>query len=70
VELVRDRLAKTPADTETTAVHQLLREEGVLVGHSGFYKNVLRICPPLIITPEDGEFLVAALERAFARYAG
>ena len=68
VELVRDRATKVPADTETTRIHQLLREEGVIVGHSGFYKNVLRICPPLIFTREDADAVVAALGRALQRF--
>jgi len=67
VELVRDRATREPADRETTRVHQLLREEGLIVGHSGFYKNVLRICPPLVIAESDVETFAGAFERAFER---
>jgi len=67
VELVRDRATREPADRETARVHQFLREEGLIVGHSGFYRNVLRICPPLVIAETDVEAFAGAFERAFQR---
>lgn len=66
-ELVRDRKTREPADREASRVHHLLRDEGVIVGLSGFHKNVLRICPPLVVDGGDAEFFGQALDRAFAR---
>lgn len=68
VELVRSRAGKEPADIETARIHQLLREEGIIVGHSGFYKNVLRICPPLILDDADAIFFSNAMNKAFERF--
>ena len=66
-ELVRDRATKEPADREAARMHHLLRDEGVIVGLSGFHKNVLRICPPLVVDGADADFFGQALDRAFAR---
>jgi len=67
VELVRDRGTKEPALAETLEVLERLREAGVLVGKGGLAGNVLRIKPPLCITPEDADFAVAALDYALGR---
>jgi alanine-glyoxylate transaminase / (R)-3-amino-2-methylpropionate-pyruvate transaminase len=67
VELVRDRGTKEPAPAETLEVLERLRETGVLVGKGGLAGNVLRIKPPLCITPEDADFAVAALDYALGR---
>ncbi len=62
VELVRDRKTKEPANTETAQVLELARERGLLLGKGGFYGNVLRIKPPMCITTEDADFVVACLD--------
>jgi alanine-glyoxylate transaminase/(R)-3-amino-2-methylpropionate-pyruvate transaminase len=66
VELVRDRATKEPAGRETLDVLERLRELGVLVGKGGLAGNVLRIKPPLCLTPEDADFAVEALDHALA----
>ncbi|XP_074584580.1 alanine--glyoxylate aminotransferase 2 homolog 2, mitochondrial-like isoform X1 [Curcuma longa] len=53
VELVTDRLKKTPAKTEILHVMESMKDMGVLVGKGGFYGNVFRITPPLCFTKED-----------------
>lgn len=67
VELVRDRGTKEPAATEALEVLERLRDAGVLVGKGGLAGNVLRIKPPLCITPDDADFAVAALDYALER---
>ncbi|MCG8409435.1 MAG: aspartate aminotransferase family protein [Phycisphaerales bacterium] len=62
VELVRDRQTKEPANTEAAEILEAARERGLLLGKGGFYGNVLRIKPPMCITSEDAEFMVACLD--------
>jgi alanine-glyoxylate transaminase/(R)-3-amino-2-methylpropionate-pyruvate transaminase len=67
VELVRDRTSKEPATGETLEMLEQLRELGVLVGKGGLDGNVLRIKPPLCLTPEDADFAVEAMDYALSR---
>lgn len=64
VELVRDRKTKEPAKKETLAVLEAAREMGVLIGKGGLDGNVLRIKPPMCITPDDADFTLDVLDRA------
>jgi 4-aminobutyrate aminotransferase / (S)-3-amino-2-methylpropionate transaminase / 5-aminovalerate transaminase len=52
MELVRDRKAKTPADTETARILGAARERGLLLLRSGSHHNVIRTLMPLTI-PDD-----------------
>jgi len=62
MELVRDRKTKEPAREELAKFHEMLRENGVLVGKGGLYGNVLRIKPPLCITKADVDYAIAAMD--------
>jgi alanine-glyoxylate transaminase/(R)-3-amino-2-methylpropionate-pyruvate transaminase len=62
VELVRDRLTKEPASTETADVLELAKERGLLLGKGGLYGNVLRVKPPMCVTIDDADFLVTCLD--------
>jgi alanine-glyoxylate transaminase / (R)-3-amino-2-methylpropionate-pyruvate transaminase len=64
VELVRDRMTKEPANTETSDVLERCKERGLLLGKGGLFGNVLRIKPPMCITKDDAEFLVDCLDEA------
>ena len=64
VELVRDRKTKEPAATETARVMELCKDDGVLIGRGGFYNNVLRLTPPLVIDADDVQRALRALDRA------
>ncbi|MEZ0290874.1 MAG: aspartate aminotransferase family protein [Sulfolobales archaeon] len=63
VELVRDE-KKTPASQEAKRVKSLMRERGVLVGVGGIYGNVIRIQPPLVISYEQLDHVIRALDES------
>ncbi len=62
MEFVRDRRTKEPAKDETAAIHEGLKDVGVLAGKGGLYGNILRIKPPLCITKQDVDYAIAALD--------
>jgi alanine-glyoxylate transaminase/(R)-3-amino-2-methylpropionate-pyruvate transaminase len=65
VELVRDRAAKTPATAETAAVFEETRRQGIVVSKSGPFRSVLRMVPPLCLSPADVGPVLDALDRSF-----
>jgi 4-aminobutyrate aminotransferase-like enzyme len=66
VELVRDRESREPATLEAGIVLNAMRELGVLIGTTGRPGNVLKIRPPLVISREEAEVLISALDRVLA----
>ena len=70
VELVADRATKAPAAAQATKVRALCREAGVLVGVGGPAGNVVRIQPPLVISDDELDRAVDALDRALGEVAG
>ncbi|GJP48652.1 hypothetical protein CLOM_g7939 [Closterium sp. NIES-68] len=66
VELVTDRVAKTPAKAETLQAFERLKDLGVLVGKGGYHGNVFRIKPPMCFTKADADFLVDCLDLALS----
>lgn len=63
VELVRDRETLEPADAEAAAICERLRELGVIVLTTSERSNVLKIKPPLCLTAESADHVVAMLDR-------
>lgn len=59
-------VAPAPDSELASAVATKLRKAGIIVGVGGFYKNVLRIQPPLSITAEELEPAVEELEAAIS----
>lgn len=62
LELVRDRQTKEPAPAEAKIVRARMRERGILVGVGGIFGNVVRLQPPLSITPDECDRLAGTLE--------
>ena len=60
VELVRDRASKERAPELRDRLVAMAFERGLLVLGAG--RNVLRLCPPLIITRDQADFAVDTLE--------
>jgi 4-aminobutyrate aminotransferase len=65
VELVKDGGTKEPNPDGAAQVMETCKERGLLVGRGGFYGNVLRIAPPLVITEDDVARAVETLDHAF-----
>jgi 4-aminobutyrate aminotransferase/(S)-3-amino-2-methylpropionate transaminase len=66
-ELSYDRDPARPASKEAAAVVARCREERVLVLTAGPYGNVIRMLPPLVITDEELDRGLDAIERAVRR---
>jgi 4-aminobutyrate aminotransferase-like enzyme len=64
VELVLDRKTKAPAPAAAAQVMELCKDDGVLVGRGGYYNNVLRLTPPLVITADDVRRALTSLDKA------
>ncbi|MCS7386683.1 MAG: aspartate aminotransferase family protein [archaeon GB-1867-005] len=67
VELVRDRAEKTPAVKEAIKVRNYMRESGFLIGAGGAFGSTLRIEPPLMITKEQIDRALEALDQALKK---
>lgn len=66
VELVRDRDSLEPADAEAAAICERMRELGVIVLTTSERSNVLKIKPPLCLSVESADHVVAMLDRVLA----
>jgi 4-aminobutyrate aminotransferase-like enzyme/Ser/Thr protein kinase RdoA (MazF antagonist) len=67
IELVLDRVTKAPAPRETTRLINLLRDEGMLAGSEGIRGNIVKLRPPLIVTAQDIDYAIGALDRSLSR---
>ena len=62
VELVKDRTTKEPASAEAAELMELSKERGLILGKGGLYGNTMRIKPPMCITTDDADFLLAVVD--------
>ncbi len=62
VELVRDRVSKEPAVSETQELLDRTCRRQVLFGKGGLYGNVLRLKPPLCLTAADVDYALEVLD--------
>jgi len=62
VELVSDRVAKTPCAEATSRVVERARQLGVLLSTDGPDHNVIKIKPPMVFSQHDAERLVRVLD--------
>lgn len=62
IELVEDRVSKTPATSAAAALMEAARENRLLIGKGGMYGNVIRISPPLNISRADVDDFASRLE--------
>jgi 4-aminobutyrate aminotransferase-like enzyme len=66
IDLVKDRGSREPATVETGRAVNLLRENGVLIGSTGQYDNVLKIRPPMVFSRQNADFLLEKLSAALS----
>ncbi len=66
IELVKDRRSKEPATEETARVFEASRRHGLVLSKSGPHQSVLRMVPPLCLSPDDVENVAAGMEASFA----
>lgn len=66
VELVKDRVTKEPAKVEAATVMEEMKKRQVLIGKGGLFGNTLRIKPPMCITKDDSDYLVAMLDEVLS----
>ena len=69
VELVTDRVARTPANRETAMTVYRAFELGLVLFYVGVNSNVLELTPPLTLTREEAQLGIELLDRAFADVA-
>jgi 4-aminobutyrate aminotransferase len=64
IELVEDPATKEPSPARARSLLEAAKREGLLLGLGGHHRNVVRIGPSLLITPEELEEGVLRLRRA------
>ncbi len=52
VEIVTDKVSKTPASAYAKKIRQVCHQNGLLIEIGGHYSNVVRFLPPLVVTEE------------------
>jgi alanine-glyoxylate transaminase / (R)-3-amino-2-methylpropionate-pyruvate transaminase len=67
VELVKGLNSKEPNNVAAVDVLEHAKDMGLLIGKGGLYGNVLRIKPPMCITPADVDFALQVLDVAFSK---
>ena len=65
-ELVKNRETLEPAFEQAYSIAEKMREEGILIGSTGRFGNVLKIRPPLVFSRENADFLIEKLDKILA----
>ncbi|XP_028846907.1 ethanolamine-phosphate phospho-lyase [Denticeps clupeoides] len=63
VELVRDRVKRTPATAEAQDVIYKLKEERILLSADGPHRNVLKFKPPMCFSRQDADLAVQKIDQ-------
>jgi len=66
LDIVTDASSREPAPAVAAAIHEGLRDEGLILSRSGAYGNVLRLLPPMCIGREDVERVTNGLKKVCA----
>ncbi len=70
LELVEDRMSKTPSPQKTKAVLEAAKEENLLVGIGGLHGNVIRLGPSMLVTETEVQDALKRMGRALKRVDG
>lgn len=69
MDLVRDPATREPLSRDDLRqITSGLAEEGVLMGSTGRYGNILKLRPPLIFTRDNADQVLAAIDKVLGRY--
>jgi len=63
IELVKDHETLEPATNEALALAELMKREGVLIGATGRFGNVIKVRPPLVFSNDNADLLVEKLDK-------
>ena len=67
LDLVEDPLTKEPMHQDKLRhITTLLKDEGVMMGSTGRYDNILKIRPPLIFSQENADQALTAMDKVFS----
>ncbi len=69
IELVGDRASMAPAAERAVRVRTACRERGLIVGIGGFFGNVVRVQPPLVIDDDQLEEAAGIIDEALGATA-
>ena len=69
LEIVKDKKTKEPAPELAARITLAGCQNGVLLGKLGFYGNVIRIAPPLVIKEEEAEEAVDIICKVLKEYS-
>lgn len=64
IEIVKDKQSRTPVGPVRDRIVALAFERGLLLLGCG--ETTIRLCPPLIVTPEETEVALDILEECIA----
>ncbi|MFM8593174.1 MAG: aspartate aminotransferase family protein, partial [Chloroflexota bacterium] len=64
--LVHDRQTKQPAPDLLAKVLNETKRRGLIIGRGGLHANVIRLCPPLIVSESDVDAAATIMDEAFA----
>jgi len=67
MELVKDRISKEPATSETAEIIKNCKENGLLIPKAGVFNNVIRELVPLVVSDEEVQEGLNILEKAIER---
>ncbi|KAG8592893.1 hypothetical protein GDO81_000658 [Engystomops pustulosus] len=70
VDLVKDRLLRTPATAEAQHIIYKLKEKRILLSADGPHRNVLKFKPPMCFTKEDAKMVVDAIDELLTAIEG
>ena len=66
-ELTREN--REPAPELAARVLDAVRDRGVLIGSTGPHDHVLKVRPPLVVTADETDLIVAAIDEALSSCA-
>lgn len=66
LEIVKSKESKTPAPEITLRIIRIAASYGLMMGRVGFYGNVIRIAPPLVITEQECDLGIAMLDKVMS----